>query len=124
MKLRILDETIRLRVSKSEVARLGEGGVVEGKTPFPSGWFIYRLVARDVAAASADFQDGCVEVVLPSTTVETWSTTSQVSILVDVPGGAGRDLRLLVEKDFKCLAPRDAAEDADAFDNPNAGATC
>jgi hypothetical protein len=35
MKLRILDDSIRLRLDRDEVEHLGAGGAVEGATRFP-----------------------------------------------------------------------------------------
>ncbi len=36
MKLRILDDSIRLRLDRDEVERLGNGGEVEAVTRFPA----------------------------------------------------------------------------------------
>jgi hypothetical protein len=124
MKLRILDDSLRLRLGRSEVTRLAQGEPVEGHTHFPSGVFTYRVTTTSEVRSAASFVDGCIEVCLPVADVQRWATTDEVSLRATQELAGGRSLRLLVEKDFQCLAPRDEAEDSDSFENPNAGATC
>ena len=128
MKLRILDDSLRLRLGRSEVTRLAHGEPVEGRTHFPGSVLVYRILTRADGAAGTSFVAGCIEVQLLRQDVERWATTDEVSLRATQALPEGRALRVLVEKDFQCLAPRDPAEgpaeDGDSFDNPNAGATC
>lgn len=122
MKIRILDDSIRLRLTRGEVARVGQGEVVEGATRFPGGTaFRYALEQGDVDAPGARYDNGRIAVVLPREQARAWAEGNDVGIEARpaVDGGAG--LRLLIEKDFKCLAPRDGEDDTDAFEHPLAG---
>lgn len=54
MKLRLLDDSIRLRLSRSEVVAGGEGSIVEGRTRFPDGSkFTFALEALEKGAPPA-----------------------------------------------------------------------
>jgi hypothetical protein len=119
MKLRILDDSIRLRLDRDEVERLGTGGAVESATRFPSGAsLLYRLNAG--AEALATYVNGTITVTLPQRATQHWAATeSEVSIRASLPLDGGK-LAILVEKDFECLAPRDGESQANRFRNPNA----
>lgn len=128
MKLRVLDDSLRLRLGRSEVTRLANGEAVEGRTHFPGGVFVYRVVTCEDEAGGASFDAGSIEVRLSRERVARWATTDEVSLRGTQALADGGTLRILVEKDFQCLAPRDPGEDpgvdSDAFENPNAGAAC
>jgi hypothetical protein len=59
-----------------------------------------------------------IRVTIPRDHVREWASTGQVGIeaMQQVAGGA--DLKILVEKDFKCLQPRADESEADRFPNP------
>lgn len=131
MKIRILDDSIRLRLIRSEVESIGRGERVEGRTHFVGGAvLIYLLDTGDVSDPVAALEAGpadvaTVRVTLPRELGTAWATTDQVTIeahqrLDRGSAAEGRALRLLIEKDFKCLAPRDDEDQSDAFEHPNA----
>jgi len=73
MKLRILDDTIRLRLERTEVDALGAGTAVTCNTRFPSGAaFGYRLEAG-TSAAEAAFADGAITIRLPADVLKAWA---------------------------------------------------
>lgn len=119
MKLRILDDSIRLRLDRDEVERLGRGGHVEAVTRFPGGAALrYRLTTGPHEAAS--YRGGEISVTLPAPAANHWARTeSEVSIRARLPVDGGA-LSILVEKDFECLAPRDGESQTNRFHNPNA----
>jgi hypothetical protein len=57
MKLRLLDDSIRLRLSRDEAIAADERGIVEGRTRFPDGSvFTFALEAlRNSSSASASY---------------------------------------------------------------------
>ncbi len=121
MKLRLLDDSIRLRLSRSDVAAADEQGAVAGETRFPyGGIFTYVLEALpNGAAASASYSDDCMIVRLPAPEISAWANDDTAVSLrseVELPGG-GR-LKLLVEKDFTCLTHRHDEDQSDLFPNP------
>ena len=122
MKLRLLDDSIRLRLSRSEVAAAHERGVVESQTRFPDGSaFTYVLEASQSAKdASAVYARGRMVVKLPAREISAWANDDEaVSLRGDVRLPDGAQLKLLVEKDFKCLSPRggDEEDQSDLFQN-------
>ncbi len=119
MKLRIQDNTLRVRLNKTEVAHLAAGGQVTQTTAFSaSSQLISSVETSDHAASpTATFDAGRMTIVLPLQQARDWAESDRVSIEADQPLPAGRSLRLLIEKDFECLHRREKA-DEDTFTNP------
>ncbi len=114
MKLRIRGNTIRVRLTQSEVASLGERGSLEEITDFGNEQrLVVRLSSGPQTSPGATFIDGTIEISLPFDQVDTWATSDDVSIEGSTP-----TLRILVEKDFTCLNPRAGDEDTDTFPHP------
>lgn len=122
MKLRIRDNSVRLRLTRSEVDTLREDGLVEARTDFPEGVdFRYVLESSPACVTpGAYFSNNVMTVRLPETTVLAWATTNQVSIDGEQKLDDGASLGILVEKDFQCLTDRDEDE-SDMFPHPEAG---
>lgn len=120
MKLRILDDSIRLRLSQSEVGRIAQGEAVRSHTRFPHGSFLgYGLEPSTATAIGATFLDNVITVRVPAEAARNWATTDQVALTSSQPIEGG-ELTVLVEKDFECLEPRTGEEDQDAFPNTKA----
>ena len=120
MKIRILDDSVRLRLDRDEVDAVGRGEPVESATRFPHGSaFRYRLEAG-AARTSATFDDGCITLRVTSDEARTWAETeTTVAITAEETLGSGT-LTLLIEKDFECLEPRDGENQSNRFRNPGA----
>lgn len=110
MKLRIRGNSIRLRLVRSEVARLVAEGRVEERVAFGVGeadGLTYALVASaEAAVVTARLTPGALTVMLPGRVAESWAGTDEVTIAAEQPGvgpDGGDVLRILVEKDFTCL---------------------
>tara|TARA_B100000963_G_C22178976_1_gene473610 strand:- start:167 stop:514 length:348 start_codon:yes stop_codon:yes gene_type:complete len=111
MKLRIKGNSVRLRLTQSEVDSIGSGNSVEESTDFAGKTLKYRLlVAEDYGAR---FEDYTISINLKEEVIQSWLKPEEVSIRFDV-GNTG----YLVEKDFACLITRDGEDDADTFPNP------
>ncbi len=95
-------------------------GRVSATTAFPGGSRLeYTLEAsREAAAAAARFDSGRLVVQLPSAAVEQWAGSEQVSIEGAQPLDGREELAILVEKDFRCLAPREGEDESDMFPHP------
>lgn len=124
MKLRILDDSIRLRLSRGDVDRARENGAVEGRTSFPDGSaFTYVFEVSDSEPCGAVCEDGRIVVRLPAGDVVAWATDdSAVSLRRALALPAGGELKVLIEKDFQCLSARDDEDQSDLFPNPDANA--
>lgn len=125
MKLRLLDDSIRLRLSRGEVAAAAEQGVVEGQTRFPDGSvFTFALEAsQDGTQASASYSSHRMLVRLPAHEISAWANDdAAVSLQDELDLPRGGPLKVLVEKDFRCVSPRGDEDQSDLFPNPES--TC
>ena len=119
MKLRICGNSVRVRLSRSEVSCLGEGQKIEQVTEFSSSARLITSVESSTAAdaVTARFSAGTIRLVIPAARVNAWAGSELVSIEALQAIDSGRSLSILVEKDFECLHSA-AEENADAFPNP------
>jgi hypothetical protein len=122
VKLRIRDNSIRLRLTRGEVETLQKEGIVTARTGFPGGRDFQYVVESSPASVSpgALLSENVMTVHLPETTVLAWAATDQVSIDGEQLLNDGEKTTILVEKDFVCLAPRDGENEADMFPHPQA----
>jgi len=107
---------------RHEVEALQQDGLVSARTEFPGGRAFSYVVESSPASVkpAAFFSDNVVTVRIPETTVLAWATSEQVSIEGEQVLDGGETLRLLVEKDFACLAPREGEDEADMYPHPDA----
>jgi hypothetical protein len=127
MKLRIKGNSLRLRISRSEVTRLLEGDCLEETIQFAPeacARFTYALQQdRLVGRPTVQYTGNRVAVLIPADQANAWGITDQVGIAEDIGLGNLGSLALLIEKDFACL-DRSDEDNLDTFPNPNVGATC
>lgn len=125
MKLRIKGNTVRLRLTRSEVATVGEGGRVQELTLFgPQTQFCYALEAVDTPHIEAEYSNNTITIRVPRAMAHDWATTELVGLSVEQKIAENVSLQLIIEKDFACLSPR-GEEDSDTFEHPQSGqATC
>lgn len=127
VKLRIRDNSIRLRLMRAEVNSLRDEGLVTASTDFPGGRsFGYSVESSPASVNPAAFlSDGKIIVRLPEAAVLAWAGSEQVSIEGEQILTDGERLKVLVEKDFVCLTGRDDEDESDMFPHPEAGkASC
>jgi hypothetical protein len=119
MKLRIKGDSLRLRLTRTEVQQLAQRGLVEEQTHFaPSGSFGYRLRrAPQARQLAATFDDAVIEIQVPEAAAREWCDTELVT-LQNVQRVGGVELRITVEKDYACLAPRTDEDESDNFRHP------
>ena len=125
MKIRIRDNSIRLRLSKGEVEAVRDKGVVTSSTGFPGGrQFSYSLESSPASVNPAAFySENKMKIRVPETTVLAWAITEQVSIKGEQLLDDGEKLTILVEKDFACLEPREGEDVSDLNPNPDSDTT-
>lgn len=124
MKIRIQGNSLRLRLSQSEVARFHETGQVTDGISFgamPPVALTYKLERSSLPEITAGFSDNCISVYVPEEQAATWAVSEQEVGLEHLVrfDGSGHSLRVLIEKDFKCLAERSGEDESDNFPNPN-----
>ena len=120
MKIRIKGNSIRFRLTKTEVDNFGSVGVLNEKTEFGNNEFIYSLQSTiSVNEMSAKLEGNKITMFIPEAIKEEWVKTNIVGFDHKMPIGNGKDLFLLVEKDFVCL-DNTFEDQSDNYPNPNA----
>ncbi len=121
MKLRIKGNSIRLRLTQSEISRINLGQVIREEVCFGTGHFSYALLTDPaIRTPDARFREGEIQVRLPPDQAARWALSDQVGIEEQIAGSEGHRLHILVEKDFQCLHKRPGEDESDHFRNPAA----
>jgi hypothetical protein len=121
MKFRVQGNAIRFRLNQREVEEFRSSGRVSDVVEFPGGRaFTYSLIEGG-DALSAAFDQTEIRVTVPKMISEEWAGTDQVGMSAKIEVGDGRELSIVIEKDFQCLHKGDAGKDPDAYPNPMAG---
>lgn len=125
MKLRMKGNSIRLRVTRSELTRLQNGERLAETVSFGAGSaLVYALESRATSApVAASFDAGQIVVTISPEQLTSWSEETQVGVYASLPVGAGPALEVSLEKDFACL-DRSDEDNTDTFVNPLAGSLC
>ncbi len=119
MKLRILGDSLRLRLSQSEVKQFGETGRFVQAIRFGGASLTYALEhGEGVSSLGASMDGSTITVRMPSSMARTWVETDQVTLKAEQSLGDDGALSLLIEKDFKCAIPRPGEENYDGFEHP------
>ena len=121
MKLRIKGNSIRMRLTQPEMEQLGEIGRVEENVNFGTTGFQklnYAIVVADIEELSIVYDLNGIEVQVPNEQANKWINTTLVGLENFIPIGNNKKLRILVEKDFKCLQPRPHEDETNHFPNP------
>lgn len=112
MKIRIKGNSLRYRLTKTDVAIFSKEGYLEEKTTFGSQSLIYALQRSVVDELTATFQYNKITLFMPDKMAEEWESTDRVGFENSIS-----PLYVLIEKDFKCLD--NVAEDqSDNYPNP------
>ena len=128
MKLRLTKNSIRLRLSQSEIKRFAEKGSVQEELRIGTGLdqsLLYCL-ARTGAEKSvtAILADNRLTVKIPKGQANEWCETEQVGIEASQSVAGREPISILIEKDFACLTPRHGDDDKDSFPHPKASERC
>lgn len=119
MKIRIKGNSIRFRLTKTEVNNLAENGYLQEHTIFPNNLFTYALQANENAttlAATLDNNNICLTI--PESFTKNWPNNNTVGIEASMQIAENKFLYLLVEKDFVCLDATNE-DQSDHYENPN-----
>jgi len=121
MKLRIRGNSIRLRLSQQNMKVFGEEGRVENSIQFGSttdGKLIYALETADVKKLKCEFKDNTLTIFVPKDLAKVW-IESQLVGLEHLDSTTENDqVRILVEKDFKCMHVRINEDESDSYPHP------
>jgi hypothetical protein len=123
MKLRVLNNSVRLRLTRTEVNEAASSGIVSGSVVFPDGAvfnYVFESSPSSVTTC-ASFAGGELTIRMPQSDVRSGAESERVSIVAEQALENGQTLEILVEKDFACLAPREGEDETDMYPHPQAG---
>jgi len=127
MKLRIKGNSLRLRVTPSEVKQLLRNGVIREHVQLTASLkdrLTYAVISSlSGVTTTVAYQFGNITVSVPEIQLERWARSEEVGVYADVALGDDQGLSVAIEKDFACLDLSDA-ENEDTFPNPNLAAAC
>ena len=120
LKIRIRDNSIRYRLTKSEVDTFEKEGHLESKTEFGFAEFVYGIQTLDgIDSLAATYIGNKLTLFMPLSMQKEWTSTDKVGYNSVMNTGPGKTLSLLVEKDWACIDNSDE-DQSDNFVNPNA----
>ncbi len=121
MKIRIKGNSIRYRLTKSEVKTFCEIGSFEETTDFGHRKFTYALKAKEgIEVMEADFIDDTIILYLEKAKSNDWYNNNRVGFHHMYKTESNTEISLLLEKDFICMDER-VEDQSDNYPNPKLG---
>ncbi|AEM71850.1 hypothetical protein Murru_2826 [Allomuricauda ruestringensis DSM 13258] len=123
MKIRIKGNSIRYRLTKTEVETFCKTGSYKETTNFGNSVFTYQLKAKKgIDVLEASFEENTITLYLTDKERSGWATSDRIGFsgTMDLPDG--KQLSLLVEKDFVCL-DETIEDQSDNYPNPKSDTT-
>jgi hypothetical protein len=120
MKVRILGNSIRLRLKKPEVSyfeRMGKVTEITEFGPETSDQLRFILEMYTGHELAIEFESGTTTIKVPQALAREWIDTELVGFNAKADTGKGRTISILVEKDFMCIDGSEA-ENEGAYPNP------
>lgn len=119
MKLRIKGNSLRFRLTKSEVEKLCASGYLEELISFGSNELTYSLKSSEnVKEISAEFNGNKISVNIPASFIKDWDVNDIISFDSDKIISDKEKLYILIEKDFQCIE-KTTEDQSDNYENPN-----
>jgi hypothetical protein len=120
MKIRIKGNTLRFRLTRSEVTTVARNGYLCEKTEFNGSTFYYAVKTLDDAKnLTADFNLDTITLYISTPEAQRWESTEQVGFEYNMKLENGSHLFLLLEKDFVCM-DASTEDQSDNYPNPAA----
>ena len=116
MKLRCTENSIRIRIRKSELHQLKATKHVEEKIQFGNQTTLTFALSinESIQRVDASFLHNNLVISLPQTEADQWINSNQVGIEVNNAISDEQSLHILIEKDFPCL-DRENEDKSDTF---------
>lgn len=127
MKLRILGNSIRFRLGRSEVESFGRSGSIEERVRFggsDENDLRYKLEIIDGPEFTGSFADSVITVGVPRSIVKDWVGSEEVSISGSQKLDDESLLKFLIEKDFVCLSAHNDEDQSDRYPHPKGLDAC
>lgn len=119
MKIRIQGNSIRFRLKQFEVETLVDKKIVKevicfGEVEKDQLQFILQVANGDF---SLEQHSTIIQLNIPENKAEEWTQTDLVGFEQNIRTAKGKEINILVEKDFKCLTRSDE-EEVGSYPNP------
>ncbi len=111
MKIRIKGNSLRYRLTRTDVDTFTKNGYLEEQTSFGGDVLIYAIQSSNTDTLTSTFKNNKITLLMSQAMVKEWADTDRVGFENKTP-----DFFLLVEKDFKCL---DNVEEDQSDNYPN-----
>ncbi|MDV7137279.1 hypothetical protein R3X28_00245 [Maribacter sp. TH_r10] len=120
MKIRIKENSVRFRLTPTEVKRFCTEGSIEESTRFSSTTFNYGVKQKNIENLQVDFNGNTITLYVPESFAKEWYENDVVGIDHRESLDDGGTFFLLLEKDFACL-DNTHEDQTDKYPNPKAG---
>ncbi|MDF0707627.1 DUF7009 family protein [Flagellimonas okinawensis] len=118
MKIRIKGNSIRFRLTQSEVKQLCETGSITETTQFCDNIFHYQVkLIPSLKHLKASYSNNNILMMVPEDDGRNWHHEDTVGFEQEMELNDGKKLHLLLEKDFTCLENR-VEDQSDNYPNP------
>jgi hypothetical protein len=111
MKIRIKGNSLRYRLTRTDIDTFTKNGYLEEQTNFGGDTLIYAIQSSDTDTLTSTYKNNKITLLMPQAMVKEWAETERVGFEYKTP-----EFFLLVEKDFKCL---DNVEEDQSDNYPN-----
>lgn len=118
MKIRIKGNSIRYRLTKTEVETFSKTGYCRETTDFGDSIFTYVLQSKEaIDTLDAQFQSNTITLFLEKSKGKDWFESKQIGYRHSIERTNGATLTLLIEKDFVCM-DETVEDQSDNYSNP------
>lgn len=120
MKIRITGNSVRFRLTKTEVGTLCNEGSYQEITDFCENSFKYAVKAtRKHEHLRASYKDHTIILHIPYILLENWHLNDTVGFYHNQTLNSGESLSIILEKDFVCM-DETVEDQSDNYPNPKA----
>jgi hypothetical protein len=103
MKIRIKENTIRIRCTSDEISKIASGETVVNTTVFsPLDRLIFSISKWNLKVFGAELKGGSTHISIPSDLLEDWSSSAEFSVECNIENGHEKGLKILIELDLPC----------------------
>ncbi|MEP2240161.1 MAG: hypothetical protein ABJI22_17470 [Maribacter sp.] len=118
MKIRIKGDSIRFRLTQTEVKSLSDNGQIHDSTNFGTIKFNYGVVLKStIEQLHIGFDNNSIILEMPEAIGKAWFSNDIITYDHTMKTAAGNNLYLLLEKDFTCL-DNTIEDQSDNYPNP------
>lgn len=124
MKIRIQGNTIRFRLKQFEVEQFKEEGAIKASLEFgdlTQNQLQFIIATTSESRFSLKQNATVIQLFVPNVTADEWTSTELVGFNENIITENGKEVSILVEKDFKCL---DRSDEDEVGSYPNPLAQC